>query len=33
MFGFIIFLLVIGLVAGFIARVAVPGNDSSRRSI
>ena len=28
MFGFIIFLLVIGLVAGFIARALVPGNDS-----
>ena len=28
MFGFIIYLLVIGLVAGFIARALVPGNDS-----
>jgi uncharacterized membrane protein YeaQ/YmgE (transglycosylase-associated protein family) len=28
MFGFIIYLLVIGLVAGFIARAVVPGNDS-----
>jgi len=28
MFGFIIFLLAIGLVAGFVARAVVPGNDS-----
>jgi uncharacterized membrane protein YeaQ/YmgE (transglycosylase-associated protein family) len=28
MFGFIIYLLIIGLVAGFIARAVVPGNDS-----
>jgi uncharacterized membrane protein YeaQ/YmgE (transglycosylase-associated protein family) len=28
MFGFIIYLLLIGLVAGFIARAVVPGNDS-----
>jgi uncharacterized membrane protein YeaQ/YmgE (transglycosylase-associated protein family) len=28
MFGFIIYLLVIGLVAGFVARALVPGNDS-----
>ena len=28
MVGFIIYLLVIGLVAGFIARAVVPGNDS-----
>ena len=28
MFGFIIYLLVIGLVAGFIARALVPGKDS-----
>ncbi|MEP7048431.1 MAG: GlsB/YeaQ/YmgE family stress response membrane protein [Ilumatobacteraceae bacterium] len=28
MVGFIIYLLVIGLVAGFIARAIVPGNDS-----
>ena len=28
MLGFIIFLLVIGLVAGFIARAVVPGDDS-----
>lgn len=28
MLGFIIFLLVIGLIAGFIARALVPGNDS-----
>ena len=28
MFGFIIYLLLIGLVAGFIARALVPGKDS-----
>lgn len=28
MIGFILFLLVIGLVAGFIARAVVPGRDS-----
>ncbi len=28
MFGFIIYLLVIGLVAGFVARAVVPGDDS-----
>ena len=28
MFGFILYLLVIGLVAGFIARAVVPGNDA-----
>jgi uncharacterized membrane protein YeaQ/YmgE (transglycosylase-associated protein family) len=28
MLGFIVYLLVIGLVAGFIARAVVPGNDS-----
>lgn len=28
MLGFIIFLLVIGLVAGFVARALVPGRDS-----
>lgn len=28
MIGFIIYLLVIGLVAGFIARAVVPGNDA-----
>jgi uncharacterized membrane protein YeaQ/YmgE (transglycosylase-associated protein family) len=28
MIGFILFLLVIGLVAGFIARALVPGKDS-----
>ena len=28
MFGFILFLIVIGLVAGFIARALVPGRDS-----
>lgn len=28
MIGFILYLLVIGLVAGFIARAIVPGNDS-----
>lgn len=28
MFGFIVYLLVIGLVAGFIARALVPGKDS-----
>ena len=28
MFGFIIYLLFIGLVAGFIARAVVPGKDS-----
>ena len=27
MFGFIVFLLVIGLVAGFVARALVPGRD------
>ncbi len=27
MFGFIVFLLVIGLVAGFLARLLVPGRD------
>jgi len=27
MFGFILFLLVIGLVAGFLARLLVPGRD------
>lgn len=27
MLGFILFLLVIGLIAGFIARALVPGND------
>ena len=28
MFGFIVYLIVIGLVAGFIARAVVPGRDS-----
>jgi uncharacterized membrane protein YeaQ/YmgE (transglycosylase-associated protein family) len=28
MFGFIVYLIVIGLVAGFIARALVPGRDS-----
>jgi uncharacterized membrane protein YeaQ/YmgE (transglycosylase-associated protein family) len=28
MLGFILFLLVIGLIAGFIARALVPGNDA-----
>ena len=28
MFGFIIYLLVIGLIAGFIARALVPGKDA-----
>ena len=28
MFGFILYLIVIGLVAGFIARALVPGRDS-----
>ena len=28
MIGFILFLLVIGLISGFIARAVVPGNDS-----
>ena len=28
MLGFILYLLVVGLVAGFIARAVVPGNDS-----
>ena len=28
MFGFIIYLLLVGLVAGFIARAVVPGKDS-----
>lgn len=28
MLGFILFLLIIGLVAGFIARALVPGDDS-----
>ena len=28
MIGFIVYLLVIGLIAGFIARAVVPGNDS-----
>jgi uncharacterized membrane protein YeaQ/YmgE (transglycosylase-associated protein family) len=28
MIGFIVYLLVIGLVAGFIARALVPGNDA-----
>ena len=28
MFGFIIYLLVIGLIAGFIARAVVPGKDA-----
>lgn len=28
MFGFILYLLLIGLVAGFIARAVVPGKDS-----
>ncbi|MEP7112090.1 MAG: GlsB/YeaQ/YmgE family stress response membrane protein [Ilumatobacteraceae bacterium] len=28
MVGFIIYLLLIGLVAGFLARAVVPGNDS-----
>lgn len=28
MLGFILFLLVVGLVAGFIARALVPGDDS-----
>ena len=28
MLGFILFLLIIGLVAGFIARAVVPGDDS-----
>ena len=28
MIGFILFLLVIGLVAGFVARAVVPGKDS-----
>ena len=28
MIGFILYLLVIGVIAGFIARAIVPGNDS-----
>lgn len=28
MIGFILFLLVIGLIGGFVARAIVPGNDS-----
>jgi uncharacterized membrane protein YeaQ/YmgE (transglycosylase-associated protein family) len=28
MFGFIIFLIVVGLIGGFIARALVPGRDS-----
>ncbi len=28
MFGFIIFLLVVGLIGGFVARALVPGRDS-----
>lgn len=28
MFGFIIFLLVIGLIGGFVARAVVPGRDA-----
>ncbi len=28
MFGFVIYLLLVGLVAGFIARAVVPGKDS-----
>lgn len=28
MIGFILYLLVIGLIAGFIARAVVPGNDA-----
>lgn len=28
MIGFILFLIVIGLIGGFIARAVVPGNDS-----
>ena len=28
MIGFILFLVVVGLIAGFIARAVVPGNDS-----
>ena len=28
MLGFIVFLLIIGLIAGFIARAVVPGDDS-----
>lgn len=28
MIGFILYLLVIGVIAGFIARAVVPGNDS-----
>jgi uncharacterized membrane protein YeaQ/YmgE (transglycosylase-associated protein family) len=28
MFGFILFLLVIGLIGGFVARAVVPGKDS-----
>ncbi len=28
MIGFILFLIVIGLISGFVARAVVPGNDS-----
>ena len=28
MFGFILFLLIIGLIGGFVARAVVPGRDS-----